>query len=113
MNDAAPGGLEILGTFDLDFMLSSDPDWVTSIEITREAELEGGTGRLVAGEGSYGSEGFFGRLDGSNKLEWVIYLEESNPFVDIGISGRSATFYSSSEKAITVDIDNPERGISA
>lgn len=112
LNDAAPGGVEILDNFDLDSVLSADPDWVTSIDITREVEIKGGVGRLLAGEGSHGSEGFFARIDDDNDLKWVVYLEESNPFVDIAVDGNRATFYSSSGVSITVDIDRPETGIS-
>lgn len=111
VNDAIPGGLEILEKFDLDSMLRADPDWLTSIDITREVEIEGRNGRLLAGEGSHGSEGFFARVDGRNNLKWVIYLEESNPFIDINIIDNKATFHSSSGVAITVDIDRPECGI--
>ena len=111
ISDMAPGGLEILEKFDLDSMVEADPDWLTSIDITREMEIDGGTCRLLAGEGSHGSEGFFARVDSCNNLKWVVYLEESNPFVDINISGNKAIFCSSSGVVIAVDIDRPERGI--
>lgn len=108
----APGGIEIVGSLDLDALLSADPDWLTSIDITKEAEIEGGAGRLVAGEGSHGSEGFFARVDDDGNLRWVVYLEDSNPFIDISVSDDEATFTSSSGVSITVDINRPEIGMS-
>jgi hypothetical protein len=107
LDAAAPGGLEILAPFDLDAVLAPDPDYVTSIDITGWTELPGGAGWLCRGEGSYGSEGFFARTDAARNLTWVIYLEESNPVIDISVSGGVATFTSSSEIVIRVEIDRP------
>lgn len=111
MNDTTPGGIEIVDTSDIDSILSADPDWLTSVDVTREAEIEGGAGRLLAGEGSHGSEGFFARVDEKNDPMWIVYLEESNPFVDISLDGSKATFHSSSGISVTVDINYPESGV--
>lgn len=102
-----PSGIEIGEKFDVDAFVKSDPDWLTTIDITGETELPGGAGWLCRGEGSYGSEGFFGRLDNGKNLVWVVYLEESNPFIGIEIIGNAARFTSSSDVSITVDIDRP------
>ena len=110
-NDTTPAGIEILDTSDIDSILSADPDWLTSVDVTREMEIEAAAGRLLAGEGSHGSEGFFARVDKNNNPLWVIYLEESNPFVDISSSENEATFHSSSGISITVDINHPESGV--
>jgi hypothetical protein len=107
IDPARPGGIEIGDTFDVDALLKSDPDYLTAIDITGTTELPNGTGWLVRGEGSYGSEGFFGRLDKDKNLVWVIYIEESNPFVTMTASGNTATFSSSSDISISVDIDRP------
>lgn len=63
---------------------------------------------MCCGEGSYGSEGFFGRLDHHKNLLWVVYIEGSNPFVDVSVGGTAATFISSSGVSITVDLETPE-----
>jgi hypothetical protein len=110
LNPAVPCGAEITGTFDLDAFLESDPDWLTTIDITGKTALpndSGSLGSLVYGEGSHGSEGFFGRLDKDQNLAWVLYLEESNPFVKVTVNGQTATFTSSSDIAISVNIDHP------
>ncbi|MGH3903727.1 MAG: hypothetical protein ACRDTE_05995 [Pseudonocardiaceae bacterium] len=111
LNDAAPGGIEILGKFDLDAALADDPDWLSSVGSTKEAEIEDGWGRLLVGEGSDGSDGFFARVDHDNNPQWVFFFTESNPFIDISTGGREATFHSSSGVSVTVDIDQPEAGI--
>lgn len=105
---SAEGGLKILAPFSLEEFLSCHPDMVTSIDTTLEKPLPQGVGCVFCGEGSYGSEGFFGRLDQDRNLMWVVYLENSNPFVDVSISNTSATFTSSTHVSITVILGTPE-----
>ncbi|MFD8493866.1 hypothetical protein [Amycolatopsis sp. NPDC059657] len=102
-NPEAPGGFELGDEFDLAEMLAEDPDWVSDVDITNETPIPGGF--LVRGEGSHGSEGFFGRLDAKRELVWVVFLTESNPFVETTVTGDMATFTSSSGVSITVSID--------
>jgi hypothetical protein len=104
------GGIKVLASFSLEEFLSRHPDMVTSIDTTLERPLPHGVGYLCCGEGSYGSEGFFGRLDQHRTLVWVVYLENSNPFVDASITNTSATFMSSAGVSITVDLGTPEFG---
>src|SRR5882724_6188313 len=63
--------LEVVDEVDLAQLLAEDPDWVTSIDVTREVAAPGGF--VCAGEGSHGSEGFFARLDEARNLIWVCY----------------------------------------
>ena len=105
---SAEGGLKILAPFSLEKFLARHPDMVTSIDVTLEKPLPPGVGYLCCGEGSYGSEGFFGRLDQHRNLVWVVYLEASNPFVGVSMSNTSATFMSSAGASITVDLRAPE-----
>jgi hypothetical protein len=107
---SAEGGLEILAPFILEEFLSLHPDMVTSIDTTLEKPLPHGDGHLCCGEGSYGSEGFFGRLDQHRNLVWVVYLENFNPFVDASVSRTGATFTSSAGMSITVNPETPEFG---
>lgn len=102
-----PSGLEILEPFSLEAMLAADPEYVSRIDITLEFELRDGSGHLVCGEGSYGSEGFFGRLDTYKHLVWVVYLEDGNPFVDVITESTFAIFTSSSGLALRVDLESP------
>jgi hypothetical protein len=90
---------------DLAEILAEDPDWLTSIDITREAPAPGGF--VCAGEGSHGSEGFFARLDGDRNLVWVCYLSESNPFDRLTVTDGALTVVSTSGVTITVALDAP------
>jgi hypothetical protein len=106
VDSTADKGFEVLGEFDLDAVLTSEPDWLTTVDVTKEIELPG-EGFLCCGEGSYGSEGFFARLDQRRHLTWLVYLEESNPFIEILTEGTAARFVSSSGVEIVLDIDQP------
>jgi hypothetical protein len=107
LDPTKPGGVAITGKFDLDEFLASDPDNVTSIDMHWPVELPDDAGWVFKGEGSYGSEGFFGRLDKDKKLVWVMYFERSNPFVDITVSADVAIFTSSSDITVSVYLDRP------
>lgn len=112
VNPDAPGGFELGDEFNLAEMLAEDPGWVSDIDITNETPIPGGY--LVRGEGSHGSEGFFGRLDAGRELVWVVFLAESSPFVETVVDGEMATFTSSSGVSITVRSDwLPETSSSA
>lgn len=65
---------------------------------------------MCCGEGSYGSEGFFGQLDEQKNLVWVVYLENSNFFVDVPVRKDTATFTSSAGTLIVVNLGTREFG---
>ncbi|MET9292259.1 hypothetical protein [Streptomyces sp. NPDC003077] len=105
-SDAA-SGIAIGEAFDLEEVLTEDPDWVTDIGKIRSAPLPDG-GALWAGEGiSHGSYGFCVRLHADGSLAWVLFFEDSNPFTEIQASANSAVFLSTSGVSITVDINDP------
>jgi hypothetical protein len=111
IDEFAPGGLLLLEPFDVASRLQTeDPEWVTSVVVTREEEIPGRAGYLCCGETSYGSEGFFGRLDRDKKLIWAVLLDNANPFTDIVTDGVQATFTSTSGVSRTVDLRRPEFG---
>ncbi|MFC0539900.1 hypothetical protein [Kutzneria chonburiensis] len=103
--DVDGSALRVVEEIDLAELLAEDPDWLTSIDITREAPAPGGF--VCAGEGSHGSEGFFARLDADRKLVWVCYLSESNPIGELTVLDRALTVVSTSGVTITVDLDAP------
>jgi hypothetical protein len=108
----APGGLRTGEAIDVDALVAADPDWVTTFDITFEVALPGESGDLLCcGEGSFGSEGFFARVDAERRLRWVVYLEHSNPFHDIAVEGGRATFRSTSGVTVTMGVD--ARGVPA
>ncbi|WP_328779974.1 hypothetical protein OHQ89_14440 [Streptomyces canus] len=98
--------LRIDETLDVDQLLSEEPDLVARVDGLSIHELADGD-VLWAGEGSYGSDGFFGRVHSDRGLVWAVFLEEADPFRTIEVSGRKATFTSTSGLTITVDIDDP------
>ncbi|WP_405759323.1 hypothetical protein OG234_12030 [Streptomyces sp. NBC_01420] len=106
----APAGLTVLEPFDVDAMLAEDPSRVSSVDGRAAADL-GDEGLLWGGEGSYGSEGFIVRLTADRKLIWAIFFAESNPFTRIRVSGNVATFYSTAEFELAVDIDDPRNPV--
>jgi hypothetical protein len=108
---SAPGGLSLLEPFPFEAAMRADPDYVSQIDITVQQELPDGTGYLVCGEGSYGSDGFFGRLGATKSLIWVVYLENCNPFVSVAVESTLAIFTSSSDVVITVDLEAPGFGV--
>ena len=103
--DVAGSALRVVEEVDLAELLAEDPDWLTSIDITRESPAPGGF--VCAGEGSHGSEGFFARLDADRNLVWVCYLSESNPFDSLTVTDVALTAVSTSGVTITVDLDTP------
>ena len=57
----------------------------------------------VLGEGSQGSEGFFAWLGPDHDLLWAVYLEESNPIVDIAVTGDRAVIRSTADVTVVLD----------
>jgi hypothetical protein len=107
--ELAPGsdtGLRLTEPFDPAAELRADPENVTSVDISAFETLPDG-GRLVCGDGSWGAEGFFGRLTADDEVRWLMYFEDSNPFAEITRYGSIATFWSTSAVTITVNIDDP------
>ncbi|MGW2955149.1 hypothetical protein [Streptomyces eurythermus] len=98
--------LRINEALDVEQLLSEEPDLVVRVDGMSTHELADGD-VLWAGEGSYGSDGFFGRVRSDHGLVWAVFLEEVDPFHTIQVSGRKATFTSTSGVVITVDIDDP------
>ncbi|RMI37048.1 hypothetical protein [Streptomyces triticirhizae] len=105
----AQTGVEILEPFDLRASLDADPEWVTEIEPTRQLALEAEGRVLCCGDGGHGSEGFVACTYGDEELEWVMYFERSNPFMDISwdATRQRATFTSTSDVRITVNALTP------
>ncbi len=107
LDPEAPGGLRVLAAFDVREMLSEAQNWVTAIDPLTEIRVTEGD-FLWAGETAWGSDGFIARVREDESLVWAFLFQDSNPFEDdIQVSGRYATFRSTSEVTITVDIDDP------
>lgn len=107
LDQRAPGGLTVDDPFDLDALLAEDPEWVTSIVVSKQIELDDG-GYVCCGEGSWGSEGIFARLSPDGEPVWVVHLERSNPFTDIDVDSpdQIARFRSTSGVNVSVSLVN-------
>lgn len=106
--EVTDSGLRIGEQFDLAELLAEDPEWLTSIDITSEIPVPGGY--ACAGEGSWGSEGFFARLGEDHSLIWVCYLSEDNPFGELTVKASTLTATSTSGLSLTLPLDNPDKG---
>ncbi|MGV9250465.1 hypothetical protein [Streptomyces sp. NPDC003697] len=102
----AEPALRIEKPMDVGQLLSEEPELVARVDGLSTHELADGD-VLWAGEGSYGSDGFFGRVHSDRSLVWAVFLEEVDPFTTIEVSGRKATFTSTSGVTVAVDIDDP------
>lgn len=99
--------IDSIKEFDFESFYLSDPEWVTTIDITQIMQLEDGH-YFCCGEGANGSEGFFSLLDSKKNLLWVVYFEESNPFSDFSIEKTTAMITSTSGVEIKLDLFNPK-----
>ncbi|GAA4951834.1 hypothetical protein GCM10023205_11030 [Yinghuangia aomiensis] len=103
--DAAdPSGGRVGARFDLGVQLESSPEDVANILTTARSPLPDG-GFLCVGEGSWGGEGFFGKLAADGGIVWLVYLEFANPFSEIEVRGSQAVFRSTSGVRISVAAD--------
>lgn len=101
-----------LGTeFEVAARLEDEPEWVATILGTTRSRLPDGSGELSYGDCAHGSEGYFARLDTEGRLVWVVYFEESNPFVKVSVSGSMANFTTNLGVDVLVDLNSPEFGL--
>ena len=65
-------------------------------------------GACLLGEGSHGSEGFIAYITSDEKLNWVIYFEESNPFINaVELPDTFLKVESSANYTIILDLKDP------
>jgi len=99
--------IEKNGDFDFSAFYEENKDEVTDIDKFREVKLANNCYCCI-GEGSYGSEGFIAYLDGNKKLVWVLYSEESNPFINVSeYMADIVIVESSSNIRLRININNP------
>ncbi|NUF78578.1 hypothetical protein GY065_06525 [Snodgrassella sp. ESL0323] len=94
-------------SFNLVDFLNKNPDCITTIDIFQKIKIQMG-GTCLLGECSHGSEGFIAYISSDEKLNWVIYFEESNPFINaIELPDKFLEVESSANYKIIVDLKNP------
>ncbi|CTW30168.1 hypothetical protein [Escherichia coli] len=99
--------IEKNGEFDFSSFYEKNKDEVTDIDKFREFKLANNCYCCI-GEGSYGSEGFIAYLDEDKNLVWVLYSEESNPFINITeYTSDIIIVESSSNIRLRININNP------
>ncbi len=94
-------------SFSLVDFLNQNPDDVTVIDIFKKIKIQTG-GTCLLGEGSHGSEGFIAYITSDEKLNWVIYFEESNPFINaVELPNTFLEVESSANYKLILDLKNP------
>ncbi|MDD1508789.1 hypothetical protein [Pseudomonas sp. CNPSo 3701] len=93
--------------FDLDAFHANNSDELTAIDGLKQIRLSN-LGYCRVGEGSHGSEGFIAYLDSEQRLIWVIYAQQSNPFTQVGESPNGLiTAISTADIRLEIDVDEP------
>ena len=94
-------------SFSLVDFLNKNPDCITDIDIFEKIKIQTG-GTCLLGEGSHGSEGFIAYITSDEKLNWVIYIEESNPFINaVELPDTFLKVESSANYTIILDLKDP------
>ena len=94
-------------SFSLVDFLNKNPDCITDIDIFEKIKIPTG-GACLLGEGSHGSEGFIAYITSDEKLNWVIYFEESNPFINaVELPDTFLKVESSANYTIILDLKDP------
>lgn len=94
-------------SFSLVDFLNKNPDCITDIDIFEKIKISTG-GTCLLGEGSHGSEGFIAYITSDEKLNWVIYFEESNPFINaVELPDTFLKVESSANYTIILDLKDP------
>ncbi|OCG10546.1 hypothetical protein [Gilliamella apicola] len=94
-------------SFSLVDFLNQNPDCITDIDIFKKIKIPT-DGACLLGEGSHGSEGFIAYITSDEKLNWVIYFEESNPFINaVELPDTFLKVESSANYRIILDLKDP------
>lgn len=86
----------------------NNSDEITDVDLFKKKSLSD-KGWLCFGEGSYGSEGFIAYLNSDETLEWVLYSEDSNPFVEMKEVEGFVYVKSSSNICLKIKINDPRQ----
>jgi hypothetical protein len=79
--------------------LSFNPDWWTEVIPTCELTLTAG-GKFVAGEGAQGADGFIAKSDSQGRLEFSVFLDCSNPFVELSSSPDGSRLQATNNRGV-------------
>lgn len=68
----------------------------------------GGGAMAECGEGSFGGDGYVSITDSEGNLSWLLFLDDSNPFVRLEQRGKHLVAISSLSEIWDIPIDSPE-----
>lgn len=102
--------VELSGRADVAGVLRADPDMSTELTELCQVRAEERNLEAVAGEGSAGGDGFLAltRLSDGH-LNWMLFVENSNPFVEVGIRGSEIIAVTTLDDLWTVPLVSPEQ----
>lgn len=83
------------------------PDGLVDIDWADRAAMPAGQGYVCCGAGPMGADGFFARLDPDGVPVWVVFLTDSNPFLQARTDGAVATFTNNLQRSLVIDLKLP------
>jgi hypothetical protein len=72
--------IRVVGETSIEVFVSAKPGWFAEVDSLCELRLSG-VGTFIAGEGSYGSDGFIALTDEHASLIYSAFFAFSNPFI--------------------------------
>ncbi|MGW4802726.1 hypothetical protein [Kitasatospora sp. NPDC004272] len=86
---------------------AADSGGTAHADVLAEVALPDGSGRLVSGGGSHGSDGFFARTGAGGELRWLVHLL-CNELVEAAVDRSTATFTNNCGNTLTIDLASPD-----
>ena len=69
----------------VDYLTTYPKFWVETV-IQEKLELPDQQGWIICGSGALGADGFIVHVSLDNELQWSLFSEESNPFINLAYS---------------------------
>jgi hypothetical protein len=79
----------------------------TTIDVFASATDQSGDLMIACGDGAFGSDGFVCCLK-KNKVSWFLFMDDSNPFVEVQINGDVAKVRSSLDEVWSIPLHRPQ-----
>ncbi|HEX5718822.1 MAG TPA: hypothetical protein VF179_21855 [Thermoanaerobaculia bacterium] len=92
---------------DIETLSREGLEWTTLGSLTEVLDSTGNI-RVCGGEGGMGADGFVAVAEASqNRLQWIAFFENSNPFVEVGLEGNQITAKTSLPYVWRFPLDSP------
>ena len=89
------------------FFKYNNEDWVSCFDILKKFETDNFI--INVGEGSFGNDGFVQLNNKTGKLLWFLFLDNSNPFIEVKLENDFIEVRSTKGITIKIPIYNPEK----